>query len=201
LSRRTTIDELTAWWLETVARHQVKVSTLDSYRTFVGYLSADIGAMPVVEVGAETLTVSQSNLLDRYAPFTVRNCRKVCRQAFTEAVKGRQAPVIRSCMVAIGNAANSNQLAQQLLIEDGDVDPARSVTRSDGRMLCVGPAPRRRPHHRRAQTDTTADRRRRPRRTHRAAKRGAVAASQPSSPPNVEVNPDSRTRIEGRSHA
>ncbi len=75
------------WWLETIARHQVKVSTLDSYRKFVGYLADDIGAMPVVGVGAERLTVWQSNLLDRYAPFTVLNCRKVCRQAFTEAVK------------------------------------------------------------------------------------------------------------------
>lgn len=83
----TTVGELAEWWLETIARHQVKVSTLDSYRKFVGYLADDIGAMPVVGVGAETLTVWQSNLLDRYAPFTVLNCRKVCRQAFTEAVK------------------------------------------------------------------------------------------------------------------
>ena len=31
-----------------------------------------------------------------------------------------------------------NHLAQQLLIEDGDVDATRSVTRRDGRRLCVG---------------------------------------------------------------
>jgi integrase len=84
--RDTTVDELMKWWLETVARHQVKVSTLDSYRKFVGYLSAELGRMAVVDVGPETLTLWQSNLLDRYAPFTVLNCRKVCRQAFMEAV-------------------------------------------------------------------------------------------------------------------
>lgn len=67
-TRATTVSELSTWWLETVARHQVKISTLDSYRKFVGYLSADIGELKVVDVGAEILTVWQSNLLDRYAP-------------------------------------------------------------------------------------------------------------------------------------
>jgi len=33
------------------------------------------------------LTAWQSKLLDRYAPYTVLNCRKVCRQAFLEAMK------------------------------------------------------------------------------------------------------------------
>lgn len=86
-SPETTVAELTDWWLESVARHQVKTSTLDSYRKFAGYLASDIGTHAVVDVGAETLTDWQSNLLDRYAPYTVLNCRKVCRQAFTEAVK------------------------------------------------------------------------------------------------------------------
>jgi integrase len=86
-SRATTVVELTSWWLESVARHQVKRSTLDSYRKFTGYLVDDLGARRVVDVGAETLTEWQSKLLDRFAPFTVLNCRKVCRQAFTEAVK------------------------------------------------------------------------------------------------------------------
>ncbi|MEP1122816.1 MAG: tyrosine-type recombinase/integrase [Ilumatobacter sp.] len=86
-SPETTVAELTDWWLESVARHQVKTSTLDSYRKFAGYLANDIGTHAVVDVGAETLTAWQSKLLDKYAPYTVLNCRKVCRQAFTEAVK------------------------------------------------------------------------------------------------------------------
>ena len=79
--------ELTTWWLETVARHRVKPSTYDSYAKFAGYLSDSLGRVAVVEVGAETLTAWQSQLLDQFAPFTVQNCRKVCRQVFTEAVK------------------------------------------------------------------------------------------------------------------
>ena len=72
---------------DTVARHRVKASTLDSYRKFTSYLVDDLGPVAVVDVGAETLSVWQSALLDRFAPFTVQNCRKVCRQVFTEAVK------------------------------------------------------------------------------------------------------------------
>jgi hypothetical protein len=45
-SRATPVEQLLSWWLETVARHQVKVSTLDSYRKFASYLCADLGSMP-----------------------------------------------------------------------------------------------------------------------------------------------------------
>lgn len=86
-TRSTTVAELADWWLESVARHQVKRSTLDSYRKFTAYLVDDLGLLAVVDVGPETLTEWQSRLFDRFAPFTVLNCRKVCRQAFAEAVK------------------------------------------------------------------------------------------------------------------
>ena len=91
-SRDTTVAELTDWWLDSVARHQVKTSTLDSYRKFASYLADDIGTNAVVDVGPELLTQWQSKLLDKYAPYTVLNCRKVCRQAFMEAVKFRLIP-------------------------------------------------------------------------------------------------------------
>ena len=91
-SRDTTVAELTDWCLDSVARHQVKTSTLDSYRKFASYLADDIGTHAVVDVGPELLTQWQSTLLDKYAPYTVLNCRKVCRQAFTEAVKFRLIP-------------------------------------------------------------------------------------------------------------
>jgi integrase len=91
-SRDTTVTEVTDWWLDSVARHQVKTSTLDSYRKFASYLVDDIGAHTVGDVGPELLTQWQSKLLDKYSPYTVLNCRKVCRQAFTEAVKFRLIP-------------------------------------------------------------------------------------------------------------
>ena len=43
--------------------------------------------MRVIDVGPETLTAWQSELLDRLAPYTVLSCRKACRQIFAEAVK------------------------------------------------------------------------------------------------------------------
>jgi integrase len=88
-SRDTTVAELITWWLESVARHQVKPSTFDSYLRFGRYLADDIGHLPVVEVGPETLIEWQSGQLDRHAPLTVLNSRKVGRQAFAEAVKVR----------------------------------------------------------------------------------------------------------------
>ena len=88
----TTVNQLLEWWLETVARHQVKASTLDSYRRFASYLTDGIGARRVIEVDSEALAAWQSDLLDRFAPYTVLNCRKVCRQAFLEAVKLRLIP-------------------------------------------------------------------------------------------------------------
>jgi integrase len=86
-TRATTVEALAVWWLESVARHQVRNSTFDSYKKFTGYLVDELGSLAVVDVGPETLTAWQSGLLDRFAPFTVLNCRKVCRQAFGEAVK------------------------------------------------------------------------------------------------------------------
>lgn len=83
----STVADLLTWWLDTIARHQVKTSTLDSYRRFAAYLTDGIGSQRIVDVNAEMLAEWQSSLLDRYAPYTVLNCRKVCRQAFLEAMK------------------------------------------------------------------------------------------------------------------
>ena len=83
----TTVRELADWWLDSVARHQVRESSLGTYRKALVYLVADLGHVRVIDVGAEMLTVWQSNLLDRFAPYTVLSCRKACRQIFTEAVK------------------------------------------------------------------------------------------------------------------
>jgi integrase len=83
----STVNDLLAWWLDSVARHRVKTSTFDSYRRFASYLADGIGTWRIVDVGPEALTDWQAELLDRFAPYTVLNCRKVCRQAFREAVK------------------------------------------------------------------------------------------------------------------
>jgi integrase len=88
-SRDTTVAELITWWLNSIARHQVRVSTFDSYQRFGRYLSDDIGHLRVVDVDAETIIAWQSDQLDKYAPLTVLNSRKVVRQAFAEATRLR----------------------------------------------------------------------------------------------------------------
>ncbi len=83
----STVNDLLDWWLHSIAKHRVKTSTYDSYARFASYLANGIGSYAIIDVGTEALTQWQSDLLDRYAPYTVLNCRKVCRQAFREAVK------------------------------------------------------------------------------------------------------------------
>jgi len=86
-SADTTVAELVDWWLESVARHQVRPSTFDSYRRFGGYLADDIGTLRVVDIDAEVVIDWQSSQLDSYAPLTVLNSRKVARQAFAQAAR------------------------------------------------------------------------------------------------------------------
>jgi integrase len=83
----TTVGELADWWLHSVARHQVRESSLHTYRKVAAHLVDDFGNRRVRDVGAESLTVWQSTLLDRYSAYTVLNSRKVGRQIFAEAVK------------------------------------------------------------------------------------------------------------------
>lgn len=54
-SRDATVAELTDWWLDSVARHQVRTTTLDGYRKFASYHADDIGTH-AVDVGPEVLT-------------------------------------------------------------------------------------------------------------------------------------------------
>lgn len=83
----TTVKELSDWWLESVARHQVRESSLATYRKSVVYFVEDLGHVRVIDVGPDMLTVWQSKLLDRLAPYTVLSCRKACHQILSEAVK------------------------------------------------------------------------------------------------------------------
>jgi len=75
----TTVQELSDWWLESVARHQVRESSLATYRKSVAYRVDEFGGARVIDVGPETVTVWQPALLDRLAPYTVLSSRKACR--------------------------------------------------------------------------------------------------------------------------
>lgn len=53
----TTVQELSDWWLESVARHHVRESSLATYRKSVAYLVDELGHVRVIDIGPETLTV------------------------------------------------------------------------------------------------------------------------------------------------
>ena len=72
----TTVQELSDWWLESVARHQVRESSLATYRKSVAYLVDELGHVRAIDVGP--LTTWQSALLDRLAPYTVLSACAEC---------------------------------------------------------------------------------------------------------------------------
>lgn len=119
----TTVAELITWWLHSVARHQVKPSTFDSYRRFGRYLADSIGDRRVVDVSAETLIEWQSDQLDTHAPLTVLNSRKVGRQVFAEAAKLRLIPSNPFDLVRPPRAKR--------------VNPGRALSAADAKALIV----------------------------------------------------------------
>lgn len=81
-----TVAELAKCWLQEVARHQVRASSLHTYRKVVVHLIDGFGTRRVRYVGPEVLAAWQSRLLDKYASSTVLNSRKVGRQILAEGV-------------------------------------------------------------------------------------------------------------------
>ena len=61
--RDTTVAELAAWWLDTVARHRVRPSTFGKYTSRVAKITATLGVMPARAVKAEHVARWQSELL------------------------------------------------------------------------------------------------------------------------------------------
>ena len=125
----TTVQELSDWWLESVARHQVRESSLATYRKSVAYFVDELGGARVIDIGPEVLTAWQSALLDRLAPYTVLSCRKACRQIFAEAVK----------MGLI--ATNPFDLMHAPRAEG--VKEGRALSAADARKLVIAAAPTR----------------------------------------------------------
>ncbi len=122
-NRDTTVAELIDWWLHSIARHQVKASTYDSYRRFGRYFSEQLGSHPVVDIRPETLIEWQANQLDRHAPLTVLNSRKVARQAFGEATKLGLIPANPFDLVRAPRAQR--------------VNPGRALTPDDAKALIL----------------------------------------------------------------
>jgi integrase len=85
--RDTTVAELAAWWLDTVARHRVRPSTFGKYSDRVTRITATLGVMPVRAVKAEHVARWQSELLKTgLASGTVGDLRVTLHQVLEQAV-------------------------------------------------------------------------------------------------------------------
>ena len=63
-SAETTVGELASWWLEHVARHGVRPTSLATYRKHVVVIGEKLGAVPVRQVRPEQVTTFVSDLID-----------------------------------------------------------------------------------------------------------------------------------------
>ena len=83
--RDATVAELAAWWLDVVARHRVRPSTLGTYR--VQRIADTIGVMPIRSVTPERVARWQSDLLKSgLATGTVSDVRVTLHQVLEQAV-------------------------------------------------------------------------------------------------------------------
>jgi integrase len=86
LSGSSTIAELAAWWLQTVAAVRVRPSSLGKYVDRVERITAWLGDVRVGSLRAEQVATWQAELLKSLAPKTVADARAVFRTLMDEAV-------------------------------------------------------------------------------------------------------------------
>ncbi|MCX6520005.1 MAG: hypothetical protein NTZ21_05025, partial [Actinobacteria bacterium] len=82
----TTLAELGAWWLENVARHRVRITTLATYKKQWRLIAAELGSTPVRQLRTEQVAVFISRLVDRGAASRATNVRTLLVQVLDEAV-------------------------------------------------------------------------------------------------------------------
>ena len=85
-SANTTVAELGAWWLENVARHRVRITTLSTYDKQWRLIATDLGPTPVRRLRAEQVAAFVSRLVDRGSASRATNVRTLLVQVLDEAV-------------------------------------------------------------------------------------------------------------------
>lgn len=83
----TTVGDLSAWWLEHVARHRVRPTSLATYRKHVSVIDGKLGSVPVCELRAEQVTSFVSDLLDEGSASRARNVRTLLVQIVEQGVE------------------------------------------------------------------------------------------------------------------
>ena len=86
-SAETTVGELAAWWLEHVARHRVRPTSLATYRKHVVVIDEKLGAVTVRELRPEQVTTFVSDLIDEGSPSRARNVRTLLVQILEQGVE------------------------------------------------------------------------------------------------------------------
>lgn len=86
-SAQTTVGELASWWLENVARHRVRPTSLATYRKHVIVIDAKIGAIPVPDFRPEQATTFVSNLIDDGSASRAKNVRTLLVQILEQGVE------------------------------------------------------------------------------------------------------------------
>jgi len=86
LSSESTIAELARWWLETIAHHRVRASSLGKYEDRVERVVPSLGDVRVGRLQPEHVAVWQSEQLGTLSPSTVADTRATFRLIVEEAV-------------------------------------------------------------------------------------------------------------------
>ncbi len=87
MSRRTTVGELSEWWLHNVQRHQVRVSTWAKAEDRIRRIVATLGDIPVGKLQVDQVVTWQTQLLEELAPKTVGHHRQTLAQVMDQAVE------------------------------------------------------------------------------------------------------------------
>jgi integrase len=83
---QSTIAELTRWWLDNVARHQVRASSWATYSKQASVLDAGLGNIAVRALRTEQVTTFMSDLIDHGSPSRAKNVRTLLVQVLDQAV-------------------------------------------------------------------------------------------------------------------
>lgn len=83
----STVDELGVWWLQHVARHRVRPSSLATYRKRMDVISAGLGTIPVRQLRSEQVATFVSDLADSGSSSRARDVRGLLVQVVDQAVE------------------------------------------------------------------------------------------------------------------
>ena len=82
----STVAELTRWWLDTIARHRVRVTTWSTYDKQLRLVCGHLGNIPVRRLRPEQVASMVSKVVDAGSAARARNVRTLLVQVLDEAV-------------------------------------------------------------------------------------------------------------------